>query len=381
MSDTTRDFAGQDLPGWRGGWLNRLVARPGFQSWASRFPLTRGQARRDGAVLFDVVQGFVQSQVLMAVVELDLLRRLRAGPQSPEMLGRATAIDPERLKILLQAAAALKLIKRTRAGHYALARKGAALMGVPGLEAMIRHHKAFYKDMQDPVDLLRGPERTELSEFWPYVFGAKGDIDPQVAETYSDLMAQSQRLVAEDTLRAVSFKGITRLTDIGGGTGAFLEAVGRAYPKLHMTLFDLPQVTPGATARFEAAGMMDRVRLEAGSFRDEAVPHDGDAISLIRVLYDHADETVKDLLQDVHHALPPGGRLIISEPMGGGAQPDRAGDVYFAFYTLAMQTGRTRSAEEIAALCKAAGFTNIRCPKPARNFVTRVVTAEKERPS
>ena len=44
----------QELPDWRGGWLNRLIARPGFQSWASRFPLTRGQARRDGAMLFRV---------------------------------------------------------------------------------------------------------------------------------------------------------------------------------------------------------------------------------------------------------------------------------------------------------------------------------------
>ena len=26
-----------DLPFWRGGWLNRLVARPDFQSWASWF--------------------------------------------------------------------------------------------------------------------------------------------------------------------------------------------------------------------------------------------------------------------------------------------------------------------------------------------------------
>jgi len=372
MSETTQDF-----PDWRGGWLNRLIARPGFQSWASRFPLTRGQARRDGAMLFDVVQGFVQSQVLMAVVELDLLRRLRGGPRSAEVLGRATGIAPERMQVLLQAAAALKLIKRKRSGDYILARKGAAMMGVPGLEAMIRHHRAFYADMQDPVGLLRGPEQTELSEFWPYVFGARGAIDPQVAETYSDLMAQSQLLVAQDTLRAVSFKGIERLADIGGGTGAFLEAVGAAYPDLQMTLFDLPQVVPGATARFEAAGMMDRVTIEPGSFRDDAVPQEADAISLVRVLYDHADETVTQLLADVFEALPEGGRLIVSEPMGGGAQPDRAGDVYFAFYTLAMQTGRTRSAEEISALCAQAGFTNIRSPRPARNYVTRVVTAQK----
>ncbi|MGA9254104.1 MAG: methyltransferase [Roseobacter sp.] len=372
MSETTQDF-----PDWRGGWLNRLIARPGFQSWASRFPLTRGQARRDGAMLFDVVQGFVQSQVLMAVVELDLLRRLRGGPRSAEVLGRATGIAPDRMQVLLQAAAALKLIKRKRSGDYILARKGAAMMGVPGLEAMIRHHRAFYSDMQDPVGLLRGPEKTELSEFWPYVFGARGAIDPQVAETYSDLMAQSQLLVAQDTLRAVSLKGIKHLADIGGGTGAFLEAVGLVYPDLQMTLFDLPQVVPGATARFEAAGMMDRVTIEPGSFRDDAVPQEADAISLVRVLYDHADETVIQLLAEVFEALPEGGRLIISEPMGGGAHPDRAGDVYFAFYTLAMQTGRTRSAEEISALCAQAGFTNIRSPRPARNYVTRVVTAQK----
>jgi demethylspheroidene O-methyltransferase len=372
MSDAT-----SELPGWRGGWLHRLVARPGFQSWASQFPLTRGQARRDGALLFDVVQGFVQSQVLMAVVELDLLRRLRGGAQSAGMLGRATGIAPERMQVLLQAAAALGLLSRRRSGDYALARRGAALMGVPGLEAMIRHHRAFYADLADPVALLRGPAQTELSAFWPYVFGARGEIDPAVAATYSDLMAQSQRLVAEDSLRSVSFRGINRLMDVGGGTGAFLEAVGRTCPALEMTLFDLPQVVPGATARFEAAGIRDRVTLVQGSFRDDDLPRGADAISLIRVLYDHADETVEHLLKAVFDALPEGGRLIVSEPMGGGAQPDRAGDVYFAFYTMAMQTGRARSAEEIGALCKAAGFTDVRSPRPARAYVTRCLTARK----
>ncbi|MFK7878438.1 methyltransferase [Roseobacter sp.] len=369
--------ASGDLSAWRGGWLNRLVARPGFQSWASRFPLTRRQARKDGAALFDVVQGFVQSQVLMALVELDIFRRLRSGPQTAETLGRATNVQPERMQILLQAAAALNLLKRSRNGYFSLARKGAAVMGVPGLDAMIRHHRAFYADLADPVALLRGPEKTELSEFWPYVFGAHGNIDPTVAETYSDLMAQSQKLVAEDTLRAISLKGVKHLLDIGGGTGAFLEAVGADAPAVQMTLFDLPQVAPAARARFDAAGLSTRTRIHPGSFREDALPRGADAISLIRVLYDHADETVADLLRAVWIALPAGGRLIISEPMSGGSSPDVSGDVYFAFYTMAMKTGRARSPEEISALCAAAGFEKIHSPRPARNFVTRVLTAEK----
>ncbi|MFL4472256.1 methyltransferase [Tateyamaria armeniaca] len=361
-----------NLPAWRGGWMNRLIARPGFQSWASRFPLTRGRARADGAALFDVVQGFVQSQVLMALVELDAFRRLRAGAQSAEALGRACDIPTDRMQVLLQAGAALGLLKRKR-DRYALARKGAALMGVPGLEAMIRHHKAFYDDLRDPVALLRGPDETKLSQFWPYVFGA--DVPPADAATYSDLMAQSQRLVAEDTLRAVSLKGVSHLLDVGGGTGAFLEAAGRATPGMQMTLFDLPAVVPAAQGRFDAAGMADRVEIVPGSFRDQALPHGADAVSLIRVLYDHSDDTVRALLARVYDALPAGGRLIISEPMGGGARPDRAGDVYFAFYTMAMQTGRARSAAEIEALVTEAGFSQVHSPAPARAYVTRVLTA------
>jgi demethylspheroidene O-methyltransferase len=366
---------GADLPGWKGGWLNRLVASPRFQSWASRFPLTRSRTRADGQAIFDIVQGFVQSQALMALVELRILERLRAGPKAAATLGLDTGVDGDRMQVLLQACAALGLLQRRRDGRFALARKGAAILGVPGLQAMIRHHRAFYRDLEDPVALLRGPERTELSQFWPYVFGARGDVPAEVARTYSDLMTQSQVLVAEDTLRQVSLRGISRLLDVGGGTGAFVTAAAREAPGLSLDLFDLAQVVAEAPERLAAAGVSDRITVHAGSFRDDPLPPGADAVSLIRVLYDHSDDTVAALLAKVFDSLPPGGRLIVSEPMGGGARPERSGDVYFAFYTMAMQTGRARSAQEIAALCAQVGFTQVRSPKPARPFVTRTLTA------
>ncbi|MEM9550785.1 MAG: methyltransferase [Pseudomonadota bacterium] len=354
-----------------------MIARPGFQAWASRFPLTRRRARRDGAELFDLVQGFVKSQVLMAIVEIGILPRLMDGPMTANRLASSCGIPPDRMAILLQAGAAMGVLRRSADGRFGLARKGAAIMGVPGLDAMIRHHRAFYADLADPVALLRGPERTELSEFWPYVFGAKGAVDPETAATYSDLMTQSQVLVAQDTLRAVRLDSVEHLLDVGGGQGAFLSAVGQAYPGLHLTLFDLPAVVRSARSRFVAEGLSDRTDVHAGSFRDDPLPRGADAISLIRVLYDHADETVLALMSKVFDTLPPGGRLVVSEPMGGGERPDLSGDVYFAFYTLAMQTGRARSPQEIANLCAKTGFTDINSPKPSRPFVTRVLTARK----
>jgi demethylspheroidene O-methyltransferase len=361
------------------GWFHRLIAKPSFQTWASRFPLTRGIARREGAEMFDLVAGFVRSQVLMAVVELRVLHRLLDGPRSPAQLAQDSGIPPERMAILLQAAAALGLIKRRRDGRFAIARKGAALLGVSGLEAMILHHRAFYRDLEDPVALLRGDVETELAEFWPYVFGARGAVDAAVTKTYSDLMADSQGLVVQDTLRMVSLADVKCLLDVGGGSGAFLMAVAQAYPTLDLMLFDLPAVVPAARERFEKAGQEGRLICHDGSFRTDSLPQGADGISLIRVLYDHSDDTVRALLSKIYDTLPAGGRLLISEPMSGGDRPEPAGDVYFAFYTMAMRTGKTRSAREIAHLCDIAGFGQINIPTAPRPFVTSVVTATKSR--
>ena len=97
----------------------------------------------------------------------------------------------------------------------------------------------------------------------------------------------------------------------------------------------------------------------------------------MRVLYDHADDTVINLLAAVHAALPKGGRLIISEPMSGGDVPDAITDTYFAFYTLAMGTGRTRSAARIAELITAAGFDQVTIRPGPRPYITGLVLARK----
>ncbi len=361
--------AGLERPRKGLGWAARLALQPWFHRLCARVPGLSGIARAEGSALFSIVSGFVQSQALLALVELRVLHRLVDGPLATARLAPLCGVPSDRMAVLLQAGAALKLLRR-RGDTWHLTTRGAAFLTVPGLEAMVRHHPVLYRDLADPVAFFRGETSPELAGFWPYVFGAGGAADPGLAARYSDLMADSQGLVAEDTLRLVNFSGITHLMDVGGGTGAFLAAVGQAHPTLRRTLFDLPAVVSGARARLGAD-----VTILSGSFRDEGLPQGADAISLVRVLYDHSDATVAALLANVWQALPPGGRLIISEPMSGGARPDPATDVYFTVYTLAMQTGRTRSAAEITSLLKSAGFSAMTPVRSLRPFVTSALTA------
>jgi demethylspheroidene O-methyltransferase len=358
-------------------WRNRLIGSRRFQRWAAAFPLTRRLARRDGERLFDLMAGFVYSQTLLACVELGLLRRLRGGPRHSVELAGLLGLDAGRAAALCQAAASVDLLERRRDGRFQLGRLGAAVLGVPGLEAMIRHHRIFYRDLADPAGLLRGETDTELAQFWPYVLGTDAEVGGEAAEAYSELMATSQALVAEEVLRSVRLDGVSHLMDVGGGTGAFLSAVADAWPDMRLTLFDLPAVTGAAERSLAAAGLDRRIDRVAGNFRTDALPEGADAISLVRVLYDHGDDTVAGLLDRAAAALPPGGLLLIAEPMSGGSRPSRFGDGYFAFYTMAMRTGHVRAPARIAALLAAAGFERVRFVRTLRPFVTGAITARK----
>ncbi|MDD9922553.1 MAG: methyltransferase [Boseongicola sp.] len=356
--------------------LVRLTASRGFQKWAARFPLTKGITRREGEAIFDLVAGFVHSQCLQAMVALGILEMLIERPLSAGALSSRTRVPEDRLRVLLNAGIALSLLRQD-GDVITLTTRGAALVGVPGLSEMIKHHDVLYRDLVDPVAFFRGETDTELSEFWPYVFGAGAATDPETTTRYSKLMSDSQTLVAEETLAVVSLDAVSHIMDVGGGTGAFLEAALEAHPNLTGTLFDLPAVAPAADKRFAEAGLDNRATVRAGSFRDDPLPEGADAISLVRVLYDHEDTTVSALLDTIYNVLPVGGRLIISEPMAGSNRPSRAGDAYFAIYTLAMGTGRTRTAHEIAALMRKAGFARVSPVKTTRPFVTSVVTGVK----
>lgn len=354
-------------------WLMNRIADPKFQSWASKFPLIRRAARADGERLFDLVSGFAYSQTLLACVELRVLDHLRDGPLNVRQLAALTGLTEAKVELLCHAAAALDLLEARANGDYRLARLGAATLGVPGLTEMIAHHAVFYRDLADPVALLRDETTPELAEFWPYVRGDTAkDIPGQQASRYSDLMAQTQALVAEETLRTVDLSGAQHLMDVGGGTGAFLRAVRLEYPKLELSLFDLPPVVAAA-----APDLKDhQIDPVAGSFHD-ALPTHADAISLVRVLYDHSDDTVIELLKKVHDALPSGGLLVVSEPMSGGKTPTRAGDVYFALYTMAMTTGKARSPDKIAAMLARQGFEAVVSHPAPRPFLTSCLTARK----
>jgi demethylspheroidene O-methyltransferase len=344
-------------------WLaqrDRLLASPRFQRWATSFVPMRWIARRRARELFDLCAGFVYSQVLAACVRLRLFDLLAAGPATIAELAPRLDLPAESAERLLEAATALRLVERRGAQRYGLGVLGAALLGIPGVAAMVEHHRLLYSDLRDPVALLRGGGPTELAKYWAYARSAQpGAVSAAQVDEYTALMSASQPLVAGEILDAYDLRRHCCLLDVGGGEGAFAIAAAARTPHLRVLLFDLPAVAERARARFAAAGISDRATAVGGDFGRASLPAGADVVSLVRVVHDHDEQAALHLLRAAREALPAGGTLLLAEPMAGtpGSEPMSA---YFHFYLWAMGQGRPRTVAQLTALLRSAGFDRVR---------------------
>lgn len=360
------------------GWRNRLLADPDFQRRARRNPFMRFMAQRRARALFDLCSGFVYSQILSSCVQLDLFNLLQNGPMSRDSISRSTGLDMDATDVLLRSATSLKLLENRGDEQYGLGIHGAALLANPGVCKMIEHHTFLYRDMTDPLALLRREQdETMLSMFWDYAGARQQQSTGGLGtEPYTDLMSASQTMVAEQIIDTYPLHMHQRLLDVGGGDGTFLRTVAKAAPDLSLMLFDLPPVAEQAKIRFSQSDIDNDVTCHGGSVFENDLPTGADVISLVRIVHDHNDDAALAILKRCREALPAGGTLLLAEPMGREKVGDPATDAYFGMYLHAMGRGRPRTSQELNALILSAGFSRCTSMRTHMPMLTSLLVAK-----
>ena len=308
---------------WRCRWRlfrNRLLADSKFQRWAAKTPLVRRIASKKAVELHHLTAGFVYTQTLTAVVQSNLLAVLQGRIESTKSVAAMCGLTAPAAHTLLTAAQALKLTEEVSRGYWMVGELGASVLGNPGVADMVRHHAVLYRD-------------------------------------------------------TVPLNDYQSLIDVAGGTGHFARMVTKRYPHIAASVLDLPEVVSEAKNQLPNSD----IRFVATDMFRSPLPQDVELFSLIRVLHDHDDEPVNGLLSRLCSALKPGGHLLIAEPMAGTSGAEPIGDTYFSLYLWAMGSGRPRTAEELTAMCLAAGFSAVREFKTPIPALTRVLVAEKGR--
>ena len=383
---------GRSRPAWRDrldAWMDSKLTDPDFSRWAAGNIFTRWITRRRSGQVFDVMAGFVYSQVLLACVRLRILELVNESPRTLDELAHICQVPASALQRLVNSAVALKLLSLRGQSRYGLGPLGAPVAGHPGIRAMIEHHAVLYHDMQDPVALLRDQVSDgQMTAYWPYVETQAADGAPQQAprawaqekvSRYSQLMSASQPFVVDEVLAAYSFANHRCVLDVGGGQGTFVSRLAGHAAHLKLMLFDLPQVAELAQDNFKKKSLSDRIEAFGGDFLKDALPEGADLITLVRVAHDHPDAHVSTILRSIFNALPAGGTLLLTEPMAQSSHEAPLGDAYFHFYLLAMGSGRLRTVLELSDMILAAGFSSVEALDNPMPLQTRILVGKKSK--
>lgn len=186
-----------------------------------------------------------------------------------------------------------------------------------------------------------------------------GQLKPELARRIAAFMHSHSLPAALGAARNADFSPVTRLLDVGGGSGCFSIALAQRYPDLHCTVMDLPAMCEVAQEYIAAAEMEARVDTRpADMFRDDW-PRGYDAVFFSNIFHDWSFETCAELAGRAHGILPKDGRIYLHEML---LDDDGTGPLTAAAFSVAMlhgTQGQQFTFAQLRDLLEGAGFAGI----------------------
>jgi len=301
--------------------------------------------------LLDMARQFMPSCLLGALAELNVFTLLGDRWLSADELAAELPGDARALRILLDAAAGLRLLDK-REGGYCVPPAIRPWLTDDAPETalpMLLHSMNILRNWSRLAWVARSgrpPERQES------IRGGEADRAAFVAAMHA-----ISGPVTDDVVARLGPLKFTHLLDVGGASGTWTMAFLRAVPDAKATLFDLPDAVEQARDRISKSPFADRIELVAGDFYTDPLPVGADFVWLSAIAHQHSREHNRRLYAKAHAALVPGGRIAVRDVVMDGGRTGPPQGLLFAVNMLAnTESGDTFTFEEFAEDLQAAGF-------------------------
>jgi SAM-dependent methyltransferase len=287
---------------------------------------------------------------IACLAELGIPDLLVGGPHSTTDLAQATGSHEDSLYRLLRALAGAGVLAEGPGREFALTPMSELLRtGVPGsMHAIaVLAGEPWRRAWYDLPQAVRTGEPAAGASFYESLAR-----DPAAALRFDAAMRHKWASLAPILLDAYDFSRAARIVDVGGGSGALLEAILARHPEATGALLEAPVIAAEARRRLEG----QRCEVVDGDFTD-AVPPGGDLYLLAFVLHNWDDRRAAAILANCRRATSPGGRVLVVEsvvPAGTGPSAAKIHDLEMLVF---MPGGRERTEDEYAALFAQAGLT------------------------
>jgi SAM-dependent methyltransferase len=312
--------------------------------------------------LMQLTIGFWSFKALATAYELDLFARLSdTGGRTIDELAEVLGVGQRPVELLVTACASIGLLER-RDGRYVNSALADEFL-VPGKA----DHFGGWVRMLDrrlyPAwGRLTEAVRTNRPTSWnpdeqAHIFDSE---DPELLALFWEAMHSLSTFTARELGAHVDLSASTALLDVGGGSGAYDIELCRRYPNLRATVFDLPPVCEIASKKIVASGYEGRIAVARGDFlADPELPAGHDVMLLSMIMHDWTPEQDLAILRKCFAALPPGGRIVISELLVNDEKTGPPAAALMSLNMLVETVGRNYTAAEYEQWLHATGFVDV----------------------
>jgi len=198
------------------------------------------------------------------------------------------------------------------------------------------------------------------------------------ADFFLDFLHGHSLAMGERLASAISLAGISRIMDVGGGSGAVSIALVRANPGLSAVVVDQAPVLAKTETHITDAGLTDRIATHPANVFTDALPDGCDAAVIANFLHDFSPERATSVLERVSQSLPVDGRLFVMEI---APEDDRSGPTLPAVFTVTMivntEGGLSYTRAELREMIEHAGFVVENEHRLGDRYVTTAIEARK----
>ena len=317
------------------------------------------------AEFIGAMRAYQESRVLLTAVELDIFAAVGDNSTAAEV-ARKLGTNPRATETLLNALVALCTLEKA-GGVYRNTPLTARFLvaGSPNYsQPSLMHMVNLWDSWSTMTECVRAgtavgyKEMAERDRQW---------MEPFIAAMHRNGLENSAPLV-----NAIGAGSVTRLLDVGGGSGIYSIAFARANPQLQAEIFDLPDVVGMSQRYIQEAGLAGRISTRVGDLRKDELGQGYDLVLLSAICHMLSPEENQDLLARCQRALVPKGRVVIRDFV---LEPDktapRTGAVFALNMLVGTPGGSSYSLDEYTAWLDGAGFGDVQRVAPDVLVATR----------
>jgi ubiquinone/menaquinone biosynthesis C-methylase UbiE len=214
----------------------------------------------------------------------------------------------------------------------------------------IGHHNGLWRSWSKLTDVVR--------EGQP---GPRPARDEHEMESFIGLMHQHGSARAPRLVKAIPLRGVKRMLDLGGGSGAYSIAFAKKNSNLQITLLDRPSVIALAERYTTQAGVREKFTFVEGDLTQDDFGDGFDLILISSICHQFSPEDNRELLQKAYRALVPTGRIVIHDFVLDNQRTRPLQAALFAVNMLVnTEAGNSYTVAEYNGWLKGVGFRKVR---------------------